>query len=45
MKYLKTDLKILMAIFFGLSLMAWAGEPVEPNTSNQVATSRDQDTN
>jgi hypothetical protein len=28
MKYLKTDLKILIAIFFGLSLMAWAGEPV-----------------
>jgi hypothetical protein len=30
MKYLKTDLKILIAIFFGLSLMAWAGEPVTP---------------
>jgi hypothetical protein len=31
MKYLKTDIIILAAILLGLSLMVYAGEPIQDN--------------
>lgn len=43
MKYLKINIKILIAIFFGLSLMALAGDPVLPDGSNQIIVSTYQE--
>ncbi len=39
MKYLKTQIKVLVVIFLGLSLMALVGEPINADSTKNVAMS------
>lgn len=45
MRYLKTQLKVLIAIFLGLSLMALAGKPIQSSDTNKLVVSNSDQPN